>query len=84
MDLHETYVAAAKTALAEGVRSEQALLAWIRAHVRYRPDTEFFVYLGIATELFDEIARERGFDSAVHEAYEKAVAKIQKKSRRML
>lgn len=81
MDLIDLYRAAAQTALDEGVRTEAELLAWIRSNVRYRSDTEFFVYLGIATEFFDLRARAQGYESAVHLAFEQARRKIQRKSR---
>lgn len=51
--LQAMYIAAAEAAHRDGVdpASQESLANWIQTHCRYRPDTEFFLVLGIGREI---------------------------------
>ena len=81
--LKQRYVKAAQAAHEEGVRAsnEAAVLDWIRRSVRYRPDTEFFMFLGVGSALADIEAQEAGYEGQAHRAYESASRKVGKNPR---
>jgi hypothetical protein len=76
MDLNQLYKQAAQAADADGISAgdQDALVAWIRSNVRYRPDTEFFIALGIGCELADIQSVRRGYKNQVDEAFQNAVS----------
>lgn len=69
IDLNEMYNMAARRAFGDGIRTEDDLLVWIKDNCTYRPETEFFVYLGISSALFDLIAQAAGYKNEFHRAY---------------
>lgn len=77
-DLSEKYEEIARAAHRDGVRAsdEADLLVWIRAIVKYRPDTEFFIFLGVAAALADIEAQKQGYKNQAERAYDLAVKKL--------
>ena len=77
MELKDIYKVAAKIAFEEGIDAgdETMVLEWIRKTCSYRPDTEFFLVLGIGAELADLEAQKQGYDSEAHRAFEYAINK---------
>lgn len=76
--LSRMYREAALKAHEQGVRAdnEDALLAWIRENVRYRTDTEFFLFLGIGSALADIEAQKEGYANQAERAYDIARKKL--------
>jgi len=70
-NLKELYNQAARKAFTDGVDagSESALVAWIWSNCNYRPDTEYFLVLGIGCALADLQAQEKGFKNEVQRAF---------------
>lgn len=77
MNLSEAYKTAARAASEDGIDAgnEPQLIEWIRRNCKYRPETEFFLVLGIGCELANMQSQQRGYKSNVHEAYELAKPK---------
>ena len=76
--LKELYKLAAGTANKQGIMpgNQTALVQWIRANCNYRPDTEYFLVLGIGCELADIQARAQGYNNDVHRAYNLATMSL--------
>jgi len=81
-DLKAIYKQAALAANESDVKAsdQDGLVAWIRAHCRYRPDTEFFLVLGIGAELADLQARAKGYTSEVDRAFQAAKAQLARRA----
>jgi hypothetical protein len=73
-ELVEVYRAAAKVAQEKGISAsdEDALLRWIRQSCRYPKEVEFFVVLGIGSELADLEAQSQGYKNEVDRAFQAA------------
>jgi hypothetical protein len=75
MNLDEMYKQAAREARAAGCTCDDTpngcVAQWVRANVTYRPETEFFIVLGIAAELADLEAQAAGFENAIARALDK-------------
>ncbi len=80
MALSEIYKQAAIAAHADGIKaSNQAeLVTWIRANCKYRPETEYFLALGIGCDLADIQAIEAGYKSEVDRAFQAAKSKLER------
>ena len=82
MNLDAIYKAAAAKAFQDNIDpgNQDQLVGWIRSNCKYDLDNEFFLVLGIGSELADIRARKDGYESEVHRAYEFARNKIKEKS----
>lgn len=77
-ELSAAYHRAAERANADGIDAadETSLVQWIRNFCSYRPDTEYFLVLGIGSELADIQAQEAGYKNEV----DRTVSKIKKQT----
>jgi hypothetical protein len=77
--LADLYNQAATAAMAEGIGPDDtptgAVAQWVRRNVSYRPETEFFIVLGVAGAIADLQAQAAGFKSAADRAALQAFAK---------
>lgn len=80
MNLEETYRQAARVANHDGVRAsnEDAVIDWIRQNCAYRADMEFFLFLGICSEIANIEARSEGYKDQFDRAFIKARVAIAK------
>jgi hypothetical protein len=71
------YKACAKQAISEGISStdEASLLRWIRENCNYKPEHEFFLFLGIGAAIADSEAVKNGYKNQVHQSFAKALEK---------
>ena len=71
MTLKQLYKQAAQKAFTDGIDAgdQSALVAWIRSNCNYRPETEYFLLLGIGCNLADLQAQAKGFKNDVHRAF---------------
>jgi hypothetical protein len=78
LELEGKYEEIASAAHHDGVKAsdEADLLVWIRARVKYRPDTEFFIFLGVGAALADLEAQEEGYKNQAERAYDLAMKKL--------
>lgn len=88
MTLDDLYQNAANLCLAKNLPIDDSpngpIAAWARANCTYRPETEFFIVLGICGAMADKQAQAQGFESSSHRAAAIASAKFPPKPRRGL
>ena len=72
ISLNTKYKLCAKQALIDKVDAgnEIKLVKWIRTNCQYDNEYEFFLVLGIGSELADLHAQIRGYDNEVHRVFE--------------
>lgn len=72
MDLDAMYEQMAELCEAAGLAIDDtpngAIHRWVMQNVKHRPDTAFFIVLGIAGAMADRAARREGYSSAGHRA----------------
>ena len=75
MNLDEEYNRIAKTAIAEGVENDAepmgAIHRWIAQNVDHRPETAFFIVLGISAAMDDLDAQQEGYRNQFDRALQK-------------
>jgi len=72
--LKQKYNLAARQAFFDGIDAghEKELIGWIRNKCTYAEKQEFYIVLGVGSELADMQARAQGYESEVHRAFEVA------------
>lgn len=76
-NLKTLYRLAANNAYNDGIDAgnEIQLVSWIRENCRYDKDKEFFLVLGIGSELADIQARSLGYKNEVDRAWDEVIKK---------
>jgi hypothetical protein len=77
-NLKDIYQAAARAALSDGesTNNQESLVLWIRDNCTYKTDNEYFVVLGIGTEMADLAAKAEGYTSEVDRNYSAALVAV--------
>jgi hypothetical protein len=74
MKLKEMYQAAAKKAMDENIKTASELIAWIQQNCNYDNDKEFFLVLGIGSELADLRAKKAGYKDQIEQVWKEKIA----------